>query len=102
MGFFDSLTGKQSTTVPASGFYQLPKVYQNMYLDLLHQAKGTLLPGGKLDTEAFTPLPETADETRAFDMMRQGFAPTEESLRSDVAMQMNPYVDFVIDEINRQ
>lgn len=53
-------------------------------------------------TDMFTPLAQTADETRAMEMMRQGFAPTEASLRSDINMQMNPYMDSVIGGLNRQ
>jgi hypothetical protein len=53
-------------------------------------------------TDMFTPLAQTDDETRAFEMMRQGFTPTEESIRRDTAMQMNPYMDSVIAAVNRQ
>lgn len=53
-------------------------------------------------TDMFTPLAQTADETRAFEMMRQGFTPTEDSIRRDTAMQMNPYMDSVIEAVNRQ
>lgn len=53
-------------------------------------------------TDMFTPLAQTDDETRAFEMMRQGFTPTEDSIRRDTAMQMNPYMDSVIAEVNRQ
>ena len=53
-------------------------------------------------TDMFTPLAQTADETRAFEMMRQGFTPTEDSIRRDTNMQMNPYMDSVIEAVNRQ
>lgn len=53
-------------------------------------------------TDMFTPMAQTAEETAAFDAIRRGFTPTEESLRSDIAMQMNPFNDSVINEINRQ
>lgn len=53
-------------------------------------------------SDMFTPLAQTEDETRGLEMMRQGFAPTEESIRRDTAMQMNPYMDSVIAEVNRQ
>lgn len=53
-------------------------------------------------TDMFTPMAQTAEETAAFDAIRRGFTPTEESLRADIAMQMNPFNDSVINEINRQ
>ena len=90
------------TKIPATGFYALPKQYQDLYLGLLGQASDTLLPGGELNTAMFTPLPQTADEARAAEMIRAGLAPTQESLRSDVSMLMNPYNEFVIDDLNRQ
>lgn len=102
MGFFDSLTGKQSTKIPASGYYAMPPGYQSLYSGLLGQAQETLLPNGQLNTQMFTPMGQTGDETQAFGMARQGLAPTEESLRRDIQMQMNPYDDFVIGGMNRE
>jgi len=52
--------------------------------------------------EMFTPMAQTADETAAFNALRQGFTPTADSLKSDVSTPLNPYDSFVIDEINRQ
>jgi len=102
VGFFSSLTGKQKTKVPASGYYAMPQEYRDLYDGLLKNVSSTLLPGGQLNTEMFTPLPQTADETRAFDLSRQGLAPTEESLRRDLSMLMNPFDEFVINDINRE
>jgi len=102
MGFFSSLTGAQKTKVPASGYYAMPQEYQDLYSGLLKGANSTLLPGGQLNSAMFTPMAQTEDESRAFDMARTGFAPTEESLRSDIAMQMNPYDDYVIQGMNRE
>lgn len=61
-----------------------------------------LRPDGKYTGEMFVPLPETADETRAFEMMRAGFTPTEDTLADDLAMLMNPFDQYVIDDLNRQ
>lgn len=102
MGFFDSLTGAQKTTIPASGYYSTPPGYQSLYAGLLGQAQNTILPGGQLNSQMFTPLPQTQDETNAFNQARQGLAPTQESLQKDVQMQMNPFDDYVINDINRQ
>ena len=65
-------------------------------------APGGITGGNPGVTDMFTPMGQTADETRAFDMMRQGFAPTADSLRNDINMQMNPYMDSVIGGINRE
>lgn len=101
MGFFDSLTGAQKTRVPASGFYAMPKEYQDLYKGLLGQAQNTVLPGGQLNTQAFTPMGVTGDETQAFDMMRQGLG-SEENFNSNISMLMNPFDEYVIDDLNRQ
>lgn len=97
MGLFSS-----KTTIPATGFYTMPKEYQNLYRGLLGQSADILLPNGQVNTEMFTPLAQTQDETRALEMIRQGLTPTEQSLRSDVSMLMNPYDEYVIDDLNRQ
>lgn len=97
MGLFS-----KKTTIPATGFYALPQEYQDLYTGLLGQAGDILLPDGSVNTEMFTPLARTADEERAFEMVRQGLAPTEESLRADISMLTNPYDDYVIDAINRE
>jgi hypothetical protein len=97
MGLFSS-----KKTIPATGFYTMPKEYQDLYRGLLNQSASILLPNGQVNTEMFTPLAKTADETRAMEMMRQGFAPTQESLNRDVSMLMNPYDDYVIEGMNRE
>jgi hypothetical protein len=92
--------GKQKK--PATGFFAMPQDYQDFYSQLLGQARGAITPGGKLNTAAFTPMAETPQETRALSILEKGFAPTPESLKSDISMLMNPYNQFVIDEMNRQ
>lgn len=96
------LLGGQKTRIPASGFYAMPQDYQNFYKKLLDSGNSVLFPGGQLNSEMFAPMAQTADETAAFDRIRSGLAPTEASLRSDIAMQMNPFDDYVINDINRQ
>lgn len=99
---FGGLFGGGDTTVPATGFYALPEEYQDLYTGLLGQAANVLLPNGQLNTDMFTPLAKTADEQRAFEMAREGLAPTEESLREGVSMLMNPFDDYVTDGMNRE
>jgi len=98
MGFFDSLTGKQKTKVPASGFYSQPQAYQDLYNSALGQAN-SVLP--QLSADAFTPLAQTADETQAFDLARQGLG-TEQNFNKNISMLMNPYDEYVINDLNRQ
>jgi hypothetical protein len=93
---------KTSQGVPAAGFYSMPPGYQEFYNNLSKAANTTLLPNGQPNSAMFTPMAQTADETQAFGMARQGLAPTEESLRKDIALQMNPFDDFVINDINRE
>lgn len=102
MGFLSGLLGGKKQKVPASGFYAQPKAFQKLYKGILNQAQDVVLPGGQLNSAAFTPMGPTADETTAFQNIRQGFTPTPNSLTADIGMQMNPFDQFVIDEINRQ
>lgn len=85
-----------------SGFAALPKQLQNDFGTIGEQLARWTNPARADVRSMFTPMGQTADETAAFDMMRGGFAPTAESLSSDISMQMNPYNQHVIDEINRQ
>lgn len=66
------------------------------------RARSFLDPNNPENVGRFTPIPQTADESAAFERMRAGLAPTPETLSSDISMFMNPYNDYVIDEINRQ
>lgn len=107
MGFFSggmqtlfggssSKGGSQST----SGFSLLPTEIQEAY-----KKYGTQI-GGQLDsgnlTKMFTPTPISAGEQGALDKMTAGFAPTAQTIQSDVAMQTNPFDSYVIDAINRE
>lgn len=104
MGFFGGITkmlggGSESSSTSQSGFALLPEEIQRAYKNLGTEATKYI---GDAGAQMFTPLQQTADETRAINMLRQGTAPTSQSIASDIQMQMNPYNQFVIDEINRQ
>lgn len=55
-----------------------------------------------IGSNIFTPLQQTAGETKAYDAINHGFTPTQSTFNSDVSMQMNPFDQSVIDTINRQ
>lgn len=93
-GGSNSSSGQQST----SGFSLLPPEIQGAFKNY-GTAVNAQIPNA---TSAYTPLPQTADETSAFNTIRQGFTPTADSLNSDVSMLMNPYDNFVKNDINRQ
>ena len=99
MGFLSSLTGSKKTEVPASGFYSQPQSYQNLYNTVSNNLNAGI---GGVNASMFTPLAKTADETAGLEAIRQGFAPTQESLNQDISMFMNPYQSNVIDPVQRQ
>lgn len=80
------------------GFRDLPPQIQNAFIDLAMAAQGMI---GKQDA-AYSPMSLTDQEMAAINRINAGFAPTEQTIRSDVGMQMNPFDDYVISEINRQ
>lgn len=99
MGFLSGiLGGSQKTTVPASGFYSQPAEYQSAYNSILGNLNQSL---PQISAGMFQPLAQTPDETAALDLFRQGFAPTAETLSSDIGMFMNPYQQYVEDPVNR-
>lgn len=89
----------QSQAYGQSGFSQLPKELQDVW-----KLYGTQLSEqfGDDQSAAFTPTPLTEGEQAALGSMTEGYRPTEESLSSDIAMQMNPYNQYVIEGINRE
>lgn len=102
MGFLSSITGGGKSGGSSGGYGALPKFQQQA---LKSQAAGVskyIDPFGDGNIDRFTPLGETADETRAYDLIRQGFTPTAETLGADLNMLQNPYLSSVISEINRQ
>lgn len=98
MGLFGKLFGSSGRS--ESGYGALPQHFQTALTDMVGQAGRTLL-GGRGD-EMFTPMGITPDEQQAFELMRSGLAPTAEGLSDDIGMLMNPYDQYVIDDINRE
>lgn len=99
MGLF---TQTKSVTTPATGYYAQRSGYRQLHDNNTKTALDLFYPNGQLNSSAFTPLAETADETRGFDMMRKGFTPTVESLSADLSMLMNPFDQYVVNDINKQ
>lgn len=93
MGLFS-----KKKTIPATGFYALPQNLQNIYSGVYNNAFNRLAT----NYDYLTPLSTTNDEARAFEMYRQGFSPTQESISNDISMLSNPFDSYVIDELNRQ
>lgn len=98
MGLF----GGKKVTIPATGFYSQPQAYQDLYTGLLSGANSTLLPGGQFNYNMFKPTPITEGERAGLASMAQGFTPNQESLQSDLSMLMNPFDEYVINDLNRQ
>lgn len=98
MGFFSSLGfGTPKTNVPASGIYSLPENAQNAYNFLVDKGLGY-----SKKASLFQPASFTQDQLSAFDLARSAASPTEEGVASLVSPFMNPYIDSVIGEVNRQ
>ncbi len=104
MGFFSAqniLGGSSASgSSQSGGFNELPASIKGAYTDFGTQIQD-LLKSGNL-TNMYKPLAQTAGETQAYGNINKGFAPTAETIGSDIAMQQNPYDQYVIDEINRQ
>jgi hypothetical protein len=105
MGFLSGLSqtlfgGSNSGSLQqsTSGFSLLPSEIQNAYKNY-GTAVNQQIPNA---TAAYTPMPLTSGEQSGLDRLTQGFAPTQDSLNSDVSMLMNPFNSSVIDQINRQ
>lgn len=98
MGFLSGLTGASKTNVPASGFYSQPQGFQDLYNTVLGNTNSGI---SGVNAGMFSPIGKTADENAAFDSIRQGFAPTQETLGRDVGMLMNPFDEYVLNDVNR-
>lgn len=103
LGAVSSLFGgnndKSETTQQSSAM--LPSVSNawNSYAPLLAKYLDPANGGANY----FTPMGQTADENQAFGMMRQGFAPKSAAdVSNSISMFMNPYNDYVINDINDQ
>ena len=91
-----------STQSSSSGYSALPAALQKAF-DPLGEAIGKFTnPNNPGVTEAFTPTPLSTAEQSAVGNVNAGFAPTATSINADMAMQLNPFNDSVISEINRQ
>lgn len=88
-----------SSTSTSGGFDALPEEIKNAFINLAKESQKYI---GQTGTSAFTPIGETDAEKRALADIMKGFTPTQESLNADIAMQMNPFDKYVIDEINNQ
>lgn len=105
MGFFSSITGsitgaKPSTLQQVGGFSGLPTKIQDAYTTFADQVKGQLNSGNL--SQAYRPMDINEGERTALNSAYQGFAPTAQTLQSDIAMQQNPFDQYVIDAINRE
>lgn len=85
-----------------SGYSALPKELQKAFTPMGQAVAQYTNPNNPGVKEAFTPTPLSGAENNAVDNINKGFAPTADSIKSDMALQMNPYNDSVISEINRQ
>lgn len=92
MGLF----GGSKKNVPATGFYAMPQQYQDLYNKLLGASSGLFTNAGGINSDAFTA------SGAGYDALMGGMAPTEASISSDIAMQQNPYDQYVIDAINTE
>ncbi len=98
MGFFSSIGLKTpKVTTAASGIYSLPRNAQNAYNTMVDRAN-TL----SADTSLFQPSEFTQDQQSAFGMARSSANPTSQDITNLVSPYMNPYMDSVIGEVNRQ
>lgn len=85
-----------------SGFALLPEEIQSAYKGYAPLLKQFLDPTNAANVDRFKPLGQTSYEDTALSAIGQGFTPDAAQLQSDIEMQMNPFDDYVIDEINRQ
>lgn len=83
------------------GFRDLPPEIQNAFKDLATQAQGFLPGNNPAIAQSFNPQ-QSPLTTQGNAAISQGFAPNAQQFNSDIAMQQNPYDQYVIGEINRQ
>lgn len=107
MGFFSSVSKligggseSESSSTNRSGFALLPSEIQDVYKNYASGLQD-LFGDGAAD-DLFVPLGQTEYEDRALASTLAGVTPTAETLASDIAMQMNPFDDAVINTINRE
>lgn len=110
MGFFSSigkvsgmLGGAESASSSGSsqsGFALLPPELQKAFTQYGSQVSN-LFANPNTSAQMFTPMQQTADETAAFDQARAGLG-TEQTFNKNISMLMNPFDEFVINDINRE
>jgi len=98
-GFF---SGGGSSSSSKSGYSALPKELKEAFNKLGINVEKYTNPSNAGVTNAFSPLGVTQGEQGAMDAINTGFTPNQQTINSDIAMQMNPFDTYVIDEINRQ
>ena len=94
--------GSSQKSSSKSGFSALPKQLQGSFTDLGLQISPFTNPNNAGVKEMFTPSPLSGAENSAIANINAGFSPNAASVKSDMALQMNPYNESVISEINRQ
>lgn len=90
-------TGSNSA---AQGYSSLSPMLQSGFDQLGQGVAQYTNPNDPANVARFTPMAQTAGETQAYNNINQGFAPTPESLSSNLSMLMNPFNDSVIGGIN--
>jgi hypothetical protein len=113
LGFFSGLSGiagaasglfggsKTSQAVPASGYYSMPPEYQKNYKAYNTQL-GDLFSNPATAQNMFTPMALGQGEQNALGNLAQGFTATPESINQDLSMLMNPFDQYVTNDINRE
>lgn len=91
--------GQSQQSSSKSGFETLPPELQQQFINYGARVGDTF---NSPNNEMFTPLAQTAGETKAINATNAGFTPTASSLASDISMQTNPFDSSVIDTINKQ
>lgn len=92
--------GSESKSESKSGFGQLPPEIQNAFKVLATNSQNMFANGA--GDAMFRPMGQTAGEKTALTTLANGFAPTADSIASDIAMQQNPFDQYVLDGINRE
>jgi hypothetical protein len=95
---------QQSTSQGKSGFALLPKAIQDSFTNLATQSSNLLAPNGGAPNASMFTLPSlNPNSSSALSQIAgQDFAITPDRLKSNIAMQTNPYDSSVIDTINRE
>jgi hypothetical protein len=111
MSFFDDAMqaitgggGSESKSESVSGFRTLPFSIRRPFRQFGENLSSDFLFGDieQAGENYFKPIEQTDYETQALNAIGQGFAPDARQLNADINMQMNPYDDFVVDQINDQ